>query len=312
LNNLDGANGKAAWQWLYIIEGCLTIFVGFIVILVLPDFPSTWKRLSPSERHVAQKRLALDAAMVDEEEVNNWRTQLTGFNMAMKDPKVHVQAFMEHLSLGFCAFQFFLPTLTATLGYNHTVSLLLVAPPYIWLAIWAVAHSYASDKLQSRAWFIVYPIFFAVIGCAIFMSTTIFGPRYLSLFLCLMMFGSVITMQAWMPATVPRPPAKRAAAQAYQNVIGNAASIWAPYMYTTGPYYYIAFSVNIAMGILLAIITVGLRFYIKRENKRLERLEDESVPLSAKDYAILKRTAEIERVDIATARELQKGFRYLL
>lgn len=37
-------------------------------MLILPDFPHTWKRLSPEEKHVANRRMAIDAAEADVDE----------------------------------------------------------------------------------------------------------------------------------------------------------------------------------------------------------------------------------------------------
>lgn len=51
-----------------IIEGSITCFVGLCVMLILPDFPHTWKRLSPEEKHVANRRMAIDAAEADVDE----------------------------------------------------------------------------------------------------------------------------------------------------------------------------------------------------------------------------------------------------
>lgn len=53
---------------------------------------------------------------------------------------------------GAAGFQNFFPTLTATLGYNHIVSLLLVAPPYIFITFYSYAHGIISDRLQKRFW----------------------------------------------------------------------------------------------------------------------------------------------------------------
>lgn len=41
LNGLAGKRGITAWQWLYIIEGAITVAIGIIIIIVLPDFPDT-------------------------------------------------------------------------------------------------------------------------------------------------------------------------------------------------------------------------------------------------------------------------------
>lgn len=65
LSGLDGAQGMAAWQWLYIIEGTITVAIGIMVCIILPDFPDTWKKLSPEMKHIANRRLAIDAAEAD-------------------------------------------------------------------------------------------------------------------------------------------------------------------------------------------------------------------------------------------------------
>lgn len=36
LDGLNGVLGHAPWQWLYILEGAITMFVGVIVVFVLP------------------------------------------------------------------------------------------------------------------------------------------------------------------------------------------------------------------------------------------------------------------------------------
>ena len=41
------------------------MFVGIFIVFILPDFPDTWSRLTPEQKHVANRRLALDAAEAD-------------------------------------------------------------------------------------------------------------------------------------------------------------------------------------------------------------------------------------------------------
>lgn len=60
-----------------------------------------------------------------------------------------------------------------------------------------------------------------------------------------------------------------------------------------------------AMGLLLRII-------LTKRNNRLARMENENVELDEKDLAKLQKTAAIEGIDIATARRLQKGYRYMI
>lgn len=49
-----------------------------------------------------------------------------------------------------------------------------------------------------------------------------------------------------------------------------------------------------------------------KQNREGARLENEDVELSEKDLKRLQKTADLEGVDVATARRLQKGFRYML
>ena len=158
---------------------------------------------------------------------------------------------MYHCITGATGFQNFFPTLTGTLGYDSVVTLLLVAPPYVFMVFYSYAHSYTSDKLRMRYWFWMYPIPIVIVGCLIFMFTDSFGPKYFSLFLLNFAFTMNSTVRsasqhrlkwkliqrqiyAWISSSIPRPPAKRAAAMAFMNSVGNAASIWTPCKHTGG------------------------------------------------------------------------------
>ena len=101
---------------------------------------------------------------------------------------------------------------------------------------------------------------------------------------------------------------------AFMNSVGNAASIWTPYTYTdsSAPHYRPALGVVIALMSLGGIAGTILRFYLIRQNKRLERMEGADSELRESDVRKLQKTAELEGIDIAAARQLQKGFRYVL
>lgn len=80
LNGLAGERGMDAWQWLYIIEGAITVTIGILVVLVLPDFPETWGALSPEEKRIANRRLAIDAAEADIDEAGGM-SQIRGMKV---------------------------------------------------------------------------------------------------------------------------------------------------------------------------------------------------------------------------------------
>ncbi|KAJ3955800.1 hypothetical protein N0V92_007673 [Colletotrichum tropicale] len=83
-DGLEGARGLESWRWLFLIEGSITIFVALCSIFILPDWPSTTRWLTPTERAVAEWRLIQDAGQVDEDE-EAWSH---GFKLAFKDWRV--------------------------------------------------------------------------------------------------------------------------------------------------------------------------------------------------------------------------------
>lgn len=284
-----------------------------VIIFVLPDFPDTWRALSPEMKRVANRRLAIDAAEADVDEAGGM-SQIRGMKLAFMDPKTYILAIAYHGITGAAGFQNFFPTLTATLGYSHIVSLLLVAPPYVFLVFYSFFHSWLSDRVGNRFWFFMYPIPITIVGCVIFMTTDSFGPRYFSLFLMNFVFAMNATCYAWISNAIPRPPAKRAAALAFMNSVGNAASIWTPFTYydSQGKHYPVALGVVIGLLVVGGLSGIALRYVLEKENKQLARLEDDNIQLSERELARLRKTAEIEGIDIAAARRLQKGYRFMI
>jgi hypothetical protein len=313
LSGLAGKQGLSAWQWLYIIEGTITVAIGIVIAFVLPDFPDTWKALSPEMKRVANRRLAIDAAEADVDPAGGM-SQIQGLKLAFTDSKTYVLALGYMAVVGAAGFQNFFPTLTATLGYSRIVYLLLCATPYIFIVFWALGHSILSDKLQHRFWFFMYPIPVTIIGWVIFMATDNFGARYFSLFLMVFVFAMNGTCYAWIANCLPRPPAKRAAAYAFINAVGNSASIWTPFTYRPKdkPYYRPALGICIGLQLVAACCGCWIRWKLTKQNKMLERMEDEDSQLTAKDMERLQKTAEIEGIDISEARRLQKGYRYMI
>ncbi|KAJ5919832.1 hypothetical protein N7454_009667 [Penicillium verhagenii] len=313
LSGLKGKRGMSAWQWLYIIEGSITVCVGILIVFILPDFPETWKLLSPEMRRVAERRLAIEAAEADVDEEGGM-SQLKGLKMAMTDIKTYVLALGYMCITGSAGFQNFFPTLAKTLGYSNTISLLLVAPPYVFMVFYSLSHSWISDKLEMRFWFFIYPIVITIVGFVIFMTVGSFGPRYFSMFLMVFVFAQNGTLYSWIANAIPRPPAKRAAAYAFINSIGNSASIWTPYTYiaTEAPYYQTALGVCIGLQAIGGLCGLFMYLNLRMLNKRQERLENEDHQLTDKELRRLQVTADFEGIDLAAARQLQKGFRYML
>lgn len=120
-------------RWLFYIEGALTIFIAFCAIFILPDFPTTTRWLSPLERQLALRRMEEDAGVGDQQETEEGHGH--GFWLAISDWKVWWLAFALTSQVVALSFNAYFPTLSATMGFNPTVTLLLCAPPFVFAAI---------------------------------------------------------------------------------------------------------------------------------------------------------------------------------
>jgi hypothetical protein len=114
----------------------LTVFVAICAIYILPDFPGTPARwLTPEERALANLRMIVDAGLDDQCETRVKESRTTGLVMALTDLKVWWLALALTSLVVSLSFNAFFPTLSETLGYNRTVTLLLCAPPWLFATL---------------------------------------------------------------------------------------------------------------------------------------------------------------------------------
>jgi hypothetical protein len=121
-------------RWLFYIEGSMTVFVAICAIFILPDFPTTpcsW--LTVEEQVLAQLRMEEDIGVDNIEEMEGLKGEKSGLKQALSDPKVWLLALAMTSMNVLLSFNAFFPTLSATLGYSSTVSLLLCTPPWMFV-----------------------------------------------------------------------------------------------------------------------------------------------------------------------------------
>jgi hypothetical protein len=123
-------------RWLFYIEGALTVAIAIIAIFILPDFPATTKWLTPLERELAMQRMTEDVGVGDQGETER-SGHGSGLWLAIADWKVWWLAFALCSQVIALSFNAYFPTLSATLGFNGTVTLLLCAPPFAFTAFFA-------------------------------------------------------------------------------------------------------------------------------------------------------------------------------
>lgn len=229
-NGLDGAQGLAAWRWLFIIEGVITIGIASVAFFVLPNFPRTTGWLSDSERELAIWRLKEDVGM-DDWISSEQQTFFHGFVLAFKDLKTWLLMF---ILIGFVSsggITNFFPTVVKTLGYSNINTLLLTAPPYFLAVITTFANAWHADRTGERYFHVTLPLYISIAAFILAAATTSTAPRYVAMMLMpSTVYAGYVVALAWMSNCLPRPPAKRAAALAVVNAVSNATSIYVSFM----------------------------------------------------------------------------------
>ncbi|XP_006460443.1 hypothetical protein AGABI2DRAFT_192148 [Agaricus bisporus var. bisporus H97] len=287
LDLMDGVLGCTAWRWLFFVEGGLTIIIAIIAIFILPDYPETetipW--LTSSEHALAKARMREDAAAgVDfpkrsdkcNSEVDSMirieSTATTGFILALTDWKVWFVAFAQFFFVVSCSHYLYFPTLTETMGYNSTISLLLCAPPWLISAAWSLWISWHSDNKGERCMHVVIPYLIATVGFILAISTMNTIVRYLSLFLLAQALAGYICLIAWSSSTVSNPPEQRAVALALINTISQSGNIVGSFVWVKawGPAYKQSFAICGIAGLISLVMCLWLRKALKRMNKEMD------------------------------------------
>jgi len=270
LDGMEGKMGRAAWRWLFFIEGALTIFVAICALFILPDFPSAPCRwLSPLERRLAERRMDEDfVGITDGSEAEHGNK--AGFISAVTDWKVWWLALALTSMVVSLSFNAFFPTLSATLGYNRTNTLLLCAPPWVFATLVAFAITRHSDKTGERFWHIAIPMMFGIVGFAIAAATLNTGARYLSLFLMAQSYAAFIAFLAWVSNSIPRPASKRAVALALINAFSQLGNVAGSYVWPTGwgPTYRYSCGICIATNGLAILMCWVFRQHLASLNRK--------------------------------------------
>jgi len=309
LSGMQGKLGIAAWRWLFYIEGAITMFLGLLTMWLLPDLPHNTRWLSPAERRLAQARLAEDAAEADQDASD--ATIFDGFKLAISDVKVWIFMLMGCSQLLGLSFINFFPTLTATLGYNTTITLVMSAPPWVFASILCVINAWHCDRTGERFFHMAFWWWAIIVGYIIALSTMSTGGRYFSLFLMATGYcGFALTLN-WVSNAIPRPPAKRSVAMGMVNGVGNLGNMAGSYVWQAswGPKYHQSMIISICSLVLATILGLIMRYMLIRENKRME--QEEKALMEGPERERIEEAARLEGISFEEAIRRRKGFRYL-
>jgi MFS family permease len=159
---LDGANGLAGWQWLFIVQGLPASLLGIVAYFYLQDKPEDARWLSASEKKVLQTNL-------DNDQKNVAPASHASLGQMLRDRKVYVLALVYFLLLGATyTMVFWVPTLVRSWGVTDLMQIgLYAALPSLIGVFGMILIGRNSDKHGERRWHFAASVTLAAIGLGI-------------------------------------------------------------------------------------------------------------------------------------------------
>lgn len=285
---LNGKGGLLGWSWIFILEGILTVFAGVLALVVMVDFPSTAKFLTPEERSYVVWRKKYDNSSVGEEE----HFEMRHFWSAVSDWQVwlHVLIYMSIIGPLY-GITFFLPSIINSFGYSTAISQLLTVPPYVFATMVLYAFAHYSDKLQLRSPFISAGLVMCLIGFTINISNVPHGVKYFGTFFCVAgSYAAFPGIVAWLGNNLAGQY-KRGIGMAIHIGVGNFSGAIACNIYRTqdAPHYIVGHAIELMfVGIGFICVPIAIVSYT-RINRRREALVKAAVESGeANKYSVLE------------------------
>ena len=222
LKNLNGANGWAGWQWLFLVEGVPSIVMGVWTLFYLDDTIRGSKWLSDAEKQILERNIAAENADKSSHSLGH----------AFGDPKVWLLAFVYFCFVsGLYAISFWLPQIIKNTGVKDPLDIgLLTAIPWGLGAIGMLLWGHSSDRGGERRWHAALAGFIGGVGMLI---STAYGKNTIASMAALTVatFGILATLPVfWALPTAFLAGGAAAAGIAWINSVGNLGGFVAPFL----------------------------------------------------------------------------------
>ncbi|KAH6664667.1 high-affinity nicotinic acid transporter [Halenospora varia] len=290
---MNGVGGKAAWAWIFILEGLLSLVVSFMAYWVINDYPSTAKFLSAPEKAEVERRLNDDHGNLS----NTYNIKYVW--QAIRDWKIYIH--MLICMAGFCpiySFSLFLPTIIKNMGYTANEAQLMSVPPYVVACFFTIVASYVADRVRSRGVFMCGFQIIAIAGFAMLAGTGKAKIQYAGTVLAAIgIYPQIPLGLAWNGNNIGGNM-KRGTGIAMQVMGGNCGGIIASYVYLTrdSPRFIKGHSLLIGIISMAFCLSLFMTSYLRRENARRDAL---AAVTERSDYSDEEKLEQMEVADNA-------------
>ncbi|KAL1942296.1 hypothetical protein VTO73DRAFT_6360 [Trametes versicolor] len=301
IHSLDGTHGIAGWQWIFIVEGCITAGFGLIAAVVMSAYPATAKFLSEEERRVIILTNEADRAEKAAEGFNgkqiksaftDWRTYV----WALVYISIYIPVYSVILSL---------PSVVTGLGYKGTRATLMACPPYGLGFIIVLLAGWSADRYGRLFYHYLGAVIVTMVALIVLMIVENLVVRYIMFFFIMFMFIPVSIVWVWLTANLAGPN-KRAAGMGLVFSVGNIGGTVSGQIYRAewAPRYVQGHAINLACYVIAIVAGTTLWWSYKADNLRRDRAANQTV----------KRTnpLDLSGEDLGDLGDRHPSFRYYL
>ncbi|KAJ1857857.1 hypothetical protein GGH12_001383 [Coemansia sp. RSA 1822] len=271
---LQAIDGKLlGYQYIFIIEASMTVLVAALMALIVQDYPSTARFLSPAERAAALRMLEADRALSPQALYNTRQVM-----RALGDWTVWAYAIIFWAAATGGATQaIFGPTLIKAMGYTSTRAQVLSAVPS---ACGFVAQLLSMILPRVYTHFSVWIMLFSACACAFYaIIATTENVHVRFAFLCLSNFAlspNMPLVSVWMSHNV-LGATKKGVAAACTVMLGGIAGLIGSHIYRDkdAPLFRFGHIFVCVCNAIIFIVALALNLYFRFENRRRDRCDDD-------------------------------------
>ncbi|ETS80050.1 hypothetical protein PFICI_07579 [Pestalotiopsis fici W106-1] len=282
LLKLDGHLGLPGWRWLFIVDGCITIFIGLVFVLFLPPSPDNgkplisfgrWSYFTEKEQYVLKNRVLLD----DPSKIHGERAHVGARDILafLRTPKKWMHVLITMTSV--CAvhsLSTYSPKILKSAGFEATQANALYSVSSYTAIFFNFTLAYFADRTDHTGPFILFAASCNVISYAVLRNLDVYSKwsKYASLIVAGIPYSAVHALNVGWMANSYSSIQDRSVSSAFIIMASNLAGIPAGQVFRAddAPFYKRGATVLTALAGLCWVLVAALGLWHRKEARSLK------------------------------------------
>lgn len=279
IERMEGIGGLHGWQWIFCLEGLVTMVIAFGSYFTMHDYPTTATFLTDDEKKAIGRMLQEDTQGL----ATHYDTKFVW--QAMSDYKTYVQiGIYIGLLIPVYAIALFSPTIVNKMGFTAAQAQLLQVPPFVAGCIATIAVGIMSDKHNLRGPYIIGSALIAIIGYIVLYTQTQAGVAYAGTVIATIgVYPTIAVNLAW-ASSAAGGDTRKGVTLAMVIGLGNLGGICSSFIYITPPRFHIGHGTVMGwLGLSIVLSCFAMWDYNRLNKQKIAQCQNEKIDLSRQD-----------------------------